>query len=193
LSTLRQQPPGLCRELVLLSGGIDSTCLLADCATRNNDLAALFIDYGQPVATIERRASLALAEHFDVRWSEITIGGLTPPPGEIAGRNALLAHLALTWLGNTEPAVIQLGIHAGTNYRDCTPEFVAETQRSLDFQSLGEVRLLAPFVTWPKKLILTRALELGVPIEMTFSCERANSPCGECLSCIDRRELLARA
>lgn len=178
---------------MLLSGGIDSSCLLAECAARGTVPTALFIDYGQPVAVVERRASVALAEHFDARWNEITIGGITPSAGEILGRNALLAHLALTWLGSGTPAVIQLGIHAGTSYRDCTPEFVAETQRSLDFQSGGEVRLLAPFVSWSKELILARALELGVPIEITFSCERANSPCGECLSCIDRRELLARA
>jgi 7-cyano-7-deazaguanine synthase len=177
---------------VLLSGGLDSACLLADCAVRGADPTALFVNYGQPVAVVERRASKALAEHFDARWDEIMIGGITPSAGEILGRNALLAHLALTWLGSGTPAVIQLGIHAGTSYRDCTPEFVAETQRSLDFQSGGEVRLLAPFVTWPKELILTRTLELGVPIEMTFSCERASSPCGECLSCIDRQELLAR-
>lgn len=177
---------------MLLSGGIDSACLLANCAAQGANPTALFVDYGQPVAAIERHTSLALAEHFGARWSEISIGGLAPPAGEIAGRNALLAHLALTWLGNNAAAVIQLGIHAGTSYRDCTPDFVAETQRSLDFQSGGEVRLLAPFVTWPKQLVLARALELGVPIEMTFSCERAAIPCDECLSCIDRRELLAR-
>ena len=106
--------------------------------------------------------------------------------------NPLLAHLALTHLGGRGSTCIYLAIHAGTPYRDCTVQFIEETQRSLDFQSGGVVRLVAPYVAWSKQLVIEHALRLGVPLELTHSCERSTAPCGECPSCIDREALLAR-
>ena len=179
-------------HLILLSGGIDSACLLAECDDKRLNPSALFIDYGQAVASKERSCSESLAAHFDIRWSALELTGLVIPEGEILGRNALLAHLALTHLGPHGASCIYLGIHAGTPYRDCTQGFVEETQRSLDFQSGGSTQLIAPYVTWPKQLIIERAEELGVPIELTHSCERSVRPCGECLSCLDRKGFLAR-
>ncbi|HEY5708129.1 MAG TPA: 7-cyano-7-deazaguanine synthase [Solirubrobacterales bacterium] len=180
-------------HLILLSGGIDSACLLAECDAKSLDPAALFVDYGQAVADKERSCSESLAAHFDIHWSAIELTGLVIPKGEILGRNALLAHLALTYLGHQNASCIYLGIHAGTPYRDCTPGFIEETQRSLDFQSGGAIRLVAPYLTWPKQLIIEHAEELGVPIELTHSCERSARPCGKCPSCLDRIGSFARA
>lgn len=175
------------REVVLVSGGVDSGCLLAERAAAGSAPDALFVDYGQPPVKAERAASRYLARALGAPWSEVHVGGLEVSDGEIAGRNALLAHLALTWIGHCDAALIFLGIHAGTPYRDCSPYFVEETQRSLDFQSGGGARLVAPFLDWPKQLIVDRARELGLPLERTHSCERKVNPCGECASCIDRR------
>lgn len=184
---------GAGRELVLLSGGIDSACLLGERRVKGAKPEALFVAYGQPAEEEEEAASCALAADLGADWSKVEVGGIVLDVGEIAGRNALLAHLALTWLGRGEAALIYLGIHAGTPYRDCSPPFVSETQRSLDFQSGGAVRLVAPFVNWSKELIVARALELSLPLELTHSCERSGTPCSECPSCIDRSELLASA
>lgn len=184
---------GAGREIILLSGGIDSACLLAERRAKGAKPEALFVSYGQPAAAAEEAASRALAADLDADWSKVEVGGIVPDVGEITGRNALLAHLALTWLGRGTAALIYLGIHAGTPYRDCSPPFVAETQRSLDFQSGGAVRIVAPFVNWSKGLIVARALELGVPLDLTHSCERSETPCNQCPSCIDRSELLASA
>lgn len=178
-------------HLVLLSGGIDSACLLAECHARGDSTSALFVDYGQAPADKERTCSTAIASYFGAPWTPLDVRGLNVLSGEIPGRNALLAHIALTYLGAQGSSCVYLGIHAGTLYRDCTPEFVAETQRSLDFQSDGRVRLVAPFVTWPKQLVIERGRELGAPLELTHSCECSATPCGACASCIDRKALLA--
>jgi 7-cyano-7-deazaguanine synthase len=179
-------------HLILLSGGIDSACLLADCVVQGQSPSALFVDYGQPAAEIERNCSAEIASRYGAPWAAVQVGGLEVRDGEIPGRNALLAHLALTHLGNMRASCIYLAIHAGTPYRDCTPEFVEETQRSLDFQSGGSVRLVAPYLAWPKQLVVEHAIELGLPLELTYSCERGANPCGECPSCIDRDRLHAR-
>jgi 7-cyano-7-deazaguanine synthase len=180
-------------HLILLSGGIDSACLLAESDVKGLAPEALFVDYGQAPASKERACSESIASHVGARWSSLELTGLNVVEGEIPGRNALFAHLALTQLGDREASCIYLGIHAGTPYRDCTPDFVAETQRSLDFQSGGAARIIAPYVSWSKQMIVEAARELNLPLELTYSCERAAVPCEECASCVDRRTLLASA
>jgi 7-cyano-7-deazaguanine synthase len=117
----------------------------------------------------------------------------TIPVGEIPGRNALLVHLALATAGR-DPAVLMLGIHAGTPYRDCTPAFVDAMQASLDFHRDGTLQLAAPFVTWSKSEVYAYARDAAVPLALTYSCEAGTvPPCGACRSCRDRELLDAGA
>ena len=66
-------------------------------------------------------------------------------------------------------------------------------QRSLAFHTGGEVTLAAPFIDVSKGDIYLLARQLGVPIGLTYSCERGGDPCGECLSCKDMELLRALA
>ena len=175
------------RTLILTSGGIDSACLLALSAA--NGPEALFVDYGQPARKREKRAAVALAAHYGVSLSTMHAGPLRAVEGEIAGRNMLLAQLALSTLAGLAGCVL-IGIHAGTGYRDCSAEFVELVQRSYEFHSYGCVQFIAPFIEQTKPAILAVARELGVPLELTYSCERGTEPaCGECRSCRDREGL----
>ena len=50
-----------------------------------------------------------------------------------------------------------------------------------------QVKVIAPFVSWTKKDVVKKGLELGVPYELTWSCyEGGEKPCGKCGTCIDR-------
>jgi 7-cyano-7-deazaguanine synthase len=175
------------RTLVLASGGIDSACLLELSATE--DLEAIFVNYGQPARAPEGRAAAALAANYGVQLATLDAGPLPGNEGEIPGRNMLLAQLALSALAGSSGRVL-IGIHAGTGYRDCSPEFVELVQRSYDFHSAGRVQFTAPFIEQTKPAIIGLALELGVPLQLTYSCERGSEPpCGECRSCHDRKGL----
>src|ERR1700730_961508 len=177
-------------QTVLLSGGVDSACLLALCSEREqHDAHALFVDYGQAAAQPERRAATAVAGIFDaeLRHASLDIGPIVE--GEIPGRNAMLVHLALAMAGPA-PATIMLGIHAGTPYVDCSPAFVQAMQRSLDVHRAGTLRLVAPFLAWSKSEVYAYARAMSVPLELAYSCEAGQlPPCGACPSCRDR-ELL---
>lgn len=178
------------RGTVLLSGGVDSACLLALCAEQEqNDVEALFVDYGQSAVQPEQNAAIALADAFGaaLRHAQVDIGPVAQ--GEIPGRNALLVHVALA-MASPAPATIMLGIHAGTPYVDCSPAFVEAMQTSLDVHRGGMLQLAAPFVTWSKAEVYAYARSMPVPLELTYSCEVGKMPpCGTCLSCRDR-ELL---
>lgn len=178
---------------MLLSGGIDSTTALASVIRKTGLTEALFLAFGQPAELEEAKAARAVSKHYGVSLREVQIPGQTFTAGEIRGRNAFLIHLGLL-LCPSEPAIIVIGIHAGTSYRDCSPEFIELMRRSMEFHSEGAIAVIAPFVNWSKGDVFAYARELDAPVRLTYSCELGGSkPCGSCLSCRDRELLFARA
>lgn len=176
---------------VLLSGGVDSTCLLALCAEQQiGDFEALFIDYGQPVAHSESIAAAAVAHAFGARFRRASLAIGPIGPGEIPARNALLLHVALA-TASPGPATVMIGIHAGTPYLDCTPAFLDAMRVSFDVHRAGTLQLVAPFLTWSKTDLYAYARAMSIPFELTHSCEVAAEPCGVCPSCLDRELLNA--
>jgi len=171
-----------------LSGGIDSAAALALALAEGFTTEALFVDYGQAAAEAERSASRAIANHFGIAWREVTGAGHAFATGEIRGRNAFLLHSALLVL-EWPAALVFIGIHAGTGYRDCDPPFVELMQRSFDYHSSGTVRIAAPFLKWSKVEVYDYAGTSGLPLNLTHSCEAGSAPCGACRSCLDRKLL----
>jgi 7-cyano-7-deazaguanine synthase len=179
-------------SLVLLSGGLDSATALSAAARDSASCSALFLSYGQPADREERQAAETIADRYAVALQTVTVAGPRFAPGEIRGRNAFLIHSALL-IAPPGPTTIIIGVHDGTGYVDCTPEFIELMQRSLAFHTGGEVTLATPFVDFSKGDIYLLARELHVPVELTYSCERGGDPCGECFSCKDRELLRALA
>ncbi len=180
--------------LVLLSGGLDSTACLSFYVSLGRPCTALFIDYGQPGATPEEAAAVRVAAHFGVPLQVIRIRGARPKSdGFIDGRNAFLISAAIQ---ERPPSVsvVALGLHKGPPYPDCTEEFVKATQKAIDVGTSARVQLAVPFLDWSKALIGSLCDESGVPVELTYSCEAGgHPPCGQCASCKDREEIVARA
>lgn len=182
--------PPLRPNVVLCSGGIDSAAVAWQSVSGGLVPELLFVDYGQPARKAERRAAGALAARLDAPVRAILVEGVkVPAQGEIALRNALLVTIAAAAV--PDAATIAIGIHAGTGYRDCSPEFVSLMQTVLDFHGDDSMRLVAPFISYSKADVLALATHVGVPVELTHSCEAADEPCGICSSCLDRKTFLA--
>jgi 7-cyano-7-deazaguanine synthase len=176
--------------LVLLSGGVDSTACAAFYRSQRYDVSALFVEYGQGALRQERRAALRIAKQAAIPLTTVAISGLGPfGKGYIPARNALLLMAALShW--QARKGMIALGIHAGTTYADCSQGFVDAVQRLFDVYTDGRARLTCPFLAWTKAQVWAYCREAGVPLDLTYSCERGGDrPCGRCLSCKDRRAL----
>lgn len=177
---------------VLLSGGIDSAVCLAFYRELGHRASAIHVDYGQSARNQERRATEAIAEHYQIPLKMIAVtGSKNQDSQEIIGRNAFLISLALLECG-TSSQIIALGIHAGTDYADCSPRFVTQMEMLVGFQTDGQVQVGAPFVAWTKKQVWDFGKLKRVPISLCYSCERSDvEPCGQCLSCRDVRRLNA--
>lgn len=179
------------RIIVLHSGGVDSSACLAYYAAKRREVASLFVNYGQLARIHEQRAVSWYARLLAIRTKTVTVSGGRYGVGEILGRNALLASLALRE-ASEGPVIIAMGIHSGTRYADCTPRFAELTQEMYDLYSGGRVRFEAPFLLWSKGEVLEYAMKLKIPIHRLRSCERSlPKPCGRCASCHDREALHA--
>src|SRR5882724_154489 len=187
--SVRTLPTG--SVMVLSSGGMDSTACIALFARQGIPLAGLFVDYGQSAVDAERRAALAVADHYSLRlhqtrWS----GGMPKGAGLIRGRNAFLLLAGLMEVGASS-GTIAIGLHAGTPYYDCSSTFISAMQVIFDGYADGAVRVSAPFLSWTKRQFWDFCRYERVPIALTHSCEEGPVPCGRCLSCLDIEALRA--
>ncbi len=175
------------KVIVLASGGIDSTALIDFYIRRKNRVECMHFQYGQANAKSEKEAFKNITKFYGVKGTIVDMGfSMNKRKDEILGRNVLFA--LITGFTSKNASRIAIGIHAGTQYYDCTRAFVNDCQKILDGYFPGTVRLEAPFLNLFKSEILRYCNEFGVPINMTYSCQRQNFPaCGECPSCIERR------
>lgn len=182
------------KALVLLSGGLDSAACLFFHRSRGDEVAALYVDYGQPAAIPESRAATSVARRFGAQLEVVTLR--TPQirtNREVPGRNAALLSIALLdWA--PDPGGVTIGVHAGTSYSDCTPAFVDAMQQVFDIYRDGSVRVLAPFVNWRKEEVYAQIRQDPDLIRMCYVCDLGSEPeCGTCPSCSDARRVGARS
>jgi len=176
--------------LVLLSGGIDSTACVAFYYWRKFSVRGVFVDYGQAAAPFERLSAKSVSEFYNIPLTQLSLGGCREKSaGLILGRNALLAFIALMESG-MQVGLIAFGIHEGTNYYDCSSNFLQAIQGIFDAYTQGRVRVAAPFIEWTKQEIWEFSRSAKVPLHLTYSCELGmEQPCGQCLSCRDLEAL----
>ena len=172
---------------VLMSGGIDSSSVVATLRGVIGRVTGVFVDYGQAAATSEWDSVQNIAGYFGIPVQRVELGfRLESRGGEYFVRNALLILIAAGITG-AKPLEIAMGIHALSEYFDTTPLFLRQMQRVLDGYFGGSVALSAPFLSETKAEVIRFAKENGVPLQLTYSCEVQNRPeCGRCPSCLDR-------
>jgi len=201
------------RAIVLLSGGLDSSTVLALARARGFECYALSVHYGQRhsaelTAARQIAASLGAREHrvmgvdlAGVGGSALTDPGIAVPesPGSgipvtyVPARNTLLLSLALGWAEITGAADIFVGVNAVdySGYPDCRPAFIDAFERLARVATKAGVegthfKIHAPLIDMSKSDIIRAGTQLGVDFSMTVSCYQADSDgaaCGKCDSC----------
>lgn len=206
------------RAVVLTSGGLDSTTVLAMAKAAGFACYTLSFDYGQrhraELHAAERVAAvLGDVEHKVVRLNLDSIGGsaLTDmaiavpeqategiPVTYVPARNTVFLSIALGWAEVLGSSDIFIGVNAVdySGYPDCRPEYIAafETMANLATRAGVEGRHLSihtPLMTMGKGEIIRAGLALGVDYSLTVSCYQATPEglaCGRCDSCRLRRQ-----
>jgi 7-cyano-7-deazaguanine synthase len=201
------------RAVILVSGGLDSTTVLAMAKAQGYACYTLSFDYGQ-----RHRAELMAAERVSVALGDVehkvvtlnldSIGGsaltdtsIAVPEEETEGipvtyvpaRNTVFLSIALGWAEVLGAHDIFIGVNAVdySGYPDCRPEFISayETMANLATQAgvQGQkITVHAPLMKQSKGEIILAGLALGVDYRLTVSCYQATDSgeaCGKCDSC----------
>ncbi len=206
------------RAVILTSGGLDSTTVLAMARAEGYACYTLSFDYGQRHraelnAAARVSAVLGDVEHKVVSLNLDSIGGsaLTDeaiavpeeategiPVTYVPARNTVFLAIALGWAEVLDARDIFIGVNAVdySGYPDCRPAFIAAFEHVANLATRvgveeGGIRVRAPLMDMGKDAIIRRGIALGVDYALTVSCYQATDAglaCGRCDACRLRRE-----
>ncbi len=187
---------------------------LAASETHPSDtLTALTFDYGQR-HRIELERAAAIATHFGAdplvvrldasAWggsalTDVSVAIPSPDPSGgddipvtyVPARNLIFLAVAMGVAEARDLASVSIGVNAldYSGYPDCRPAFIesftATARLALKRGVEGRpVAVLTPLIDLTKADIIRLGLEVGAPLELTWSCYRGGVvPCGDCDSC----------
>ncbi|MFQ3231513.1 7-cyano-7-deazaguanine synthase QueC [Reinekea sp.] len=201
------------KAVVLLSGGLDSTTVIAKTQADGYEVFALSFDYGQRhdselEAAKRVAAQFAVTEHKIVPMNLRSIGGsaltddsIEVPEEETEGipatyvpaRNTVFLSIALGWAEVLDADAICIGVSSVdySGYPDCRPEYISAfetlanlaTKRGVEGKSM---KIITPLMELSKAQTIELGHSLGVDYSVTVSCYQANDEgeaCGKCDSC----------
>lgn len=209
-------------SVCLVSGGMDSCVTAAIAEQESDELAFLHVSYGQRTEKREREAYEALADFYNVRFrlavsiealakiggssltdqsmpvAEANLTSPTIPTSYVPFRNSHLLSIATSWAEVIGATSIYIGAVAedSSGYPDCRPEFYEAFEKVIEVGTRPETRvgIATPVIHLSKAEIIKKGIQLGAPLELTWSCYReSDKACGACDSCALRLRAFGEA
>jgi 7-cyano-7-deazaguanine synthase len=109
----------------------------------------------------------------------------------VPNRNMIMLAVAIGHAVSLKFDSVAFGAHAGDHaiYPDCRPVFASAMDVVAQLCDWQAIRLLRPFIGYSKADIVRIGHELGVPMQLTWSCYKGGDlHCGKCGTCVERRE-----
>src|SRR5260221_11740668 len=124
--------------------------------------------------------------------------GSTIPVTYVPFRNAHFLSVAVSWAEAVGAGAIYIGAVAedSSGYPDCRPEYYPVFQELIPRGTRPEtqIEIVTPVIALKKSEIIRRGLELGAPLQLTWSCyQKEDAACGVCDSCLLRLRAFAEA
>lgn len=198
------------KAVVLFSGGLDSTTVLAMAMQQGYACYALTVAYGQRhnaeiAAAVTIAQAYRVAEHRTLSVDLGALGGsaLTDsrvdvpelpsagiPVTYVPARNTIMLSIALAWAEVLGANDIFLGVNAVdySGYPDCRPEFLSAFEKVANLATKAGVegqsfRIHAPLINLSKAEIISTGRALGVDYAATVSCYKADNLGRACRLC----------
>ena len=198
--------------IVLLSGGLDSSTVLAVAQSQGFNCKALSFSYGQR-HTAELNAATEIAarscvdEHkiFDINLSTFKGSALTDqnidvpsaklqsekiPVTYVPARNTVFLSIALAWAEVLEISDIFIGVNAidYSGYPDCREEYIKSFEKMANLATKAGVEgntltIHTPLISLSKADIIKLGTNLGVDYALTVSCYSADEQGKACGHC----------
>jgi 7-cyano-7-deazaguanine synthase len=122
--------------------------------------------------------------------------GSAIPVTYVPFRNAHFLSVAVSWAEAIGAGAIYIGAVAedSSGYPDCRPEYYKVFQELIRVGTRPEtqIEMVTPVITLKKSEIIRRGLQLGAPLDLTWSCyQDEEMACGACDSCLLRLRAFA--
>lgn len=193
------------RAIILVSGGLDSTTVLAIACSRGCQCHALSFDYGQRhiaelTAAVDIARAYKVTEHKIIKPDLAQFGGsaLTDnnikvpelptdniPVTYVPARNTIFLSYALAWAEVLDINDIFIGVNAVdySGYPDCRPEYIRAFERMALLATRAGVsgkklNIHTPLIDLSKAEIIQLGQTLGVDYAATVSCYQASEANG---------------
>jgi 7-cyano-7-deazaguanine synthase len=199
------------KAVCIISGGMDSALSAKMAQNEGYEIIALHFNYGQRTENKELDCFRKIADaveasetyEIDLPFFEqigasaltdksidVPTGGLEDgvPVTYVPFRNGIFLSIAaaIAEKHNAEALFIGVVEEDSSGYPDCRESYIAQMQKAINMGTKEETNLeiKMPLVTLKKSEIVQRSLDLGVPLEDTWSCYQAEEKaCGVCDSC----------
>tara|TARA_X000001036_G_scaffold408911_1_gene419564 strand:+ start:264 stop:938 length:675 start_codon:yes stop_codon:yes gene_type:complete len=206
------------KAIILLSGGLDSSTVLAIAKSKGYECYALTINYQQrhnaELKAAKKIANLYNVKDFkivdiDLSWlksSALTNKDIDIPENFSSGipvtyvpaRNTIMMTLALAWAETIKSQDIFIGVNSVdySGYPDCRPEYIESFQKMANLATKAaiegnKIKIHTPLINLTKDQIIHEGLKNKVDYKITVSCYQASEnglACGKCDSCRLRKE-----
>lgn len=202
------------KVIALMSGGLDSTVLVAKLIAEGHLVKGIGFDYGQRHRKELFCAGLVAAKlGVDFKVCDLSgvnefIGGSSQTSSEVPvpeghyadesmkvtvvpNRNMIMVSVAAGWAVSLDFDAIALAVHSGDHaiYPDCRPEFIHAMRDVLFIANYKGLALFAPFLYDTKAEIVRMGVDRRAPLALTWSCYKGGRlHCGLCGTCVERRE-----
>lgn len=200
------------KAVILLSGGMDSTTLLALAQSQCYECYALSFRYGQrhsaeldAATEIARQSNVIRHEIIDLDLSRFGGSALTdhsidvPLPNStstgvpvtyVPARNTIFLSIALGWAEALDARNIFIGVTAVdySGYPDCRPEFIQSFENTANLATKAGIEgerfsIHTPLIQLSKAEIIQLGHDLGVDYSKTVTCYSANMEGEACRVC----------
>lgn len=200
--------------VLIMSGGLDSSTLLGKLVSDGHEVKALGIDYGQRHSK-ELQAARQICAHYGIQFdiadlrslkgllagSSQTSDDIAVPEGHYAeesmkltvvpNRNMIMLSVAIGHAISLKYDAVAYGAHSGDHaiYPDCREEFATAVAECAQLADWHVVEMMRPFIGISKTDIARLSYQLGVPVQLTWSCYKGGAKhCGKCGTCVERIE-----
>lgn len=202
------------RALVVCSGGMDSVVAATIMKRIGYEIRLLHFQYGCRAETKELDAVINVARDLDCSYKVMPINiydksdsrlfdsDATVAGGEegaefahewVPARNLVMLSIATAYAEANNYSLIVLGnnLEEAGAYPDNEPEFIHKFNHMLPFAVADgkQVQVIMPVGNLMKPEIVKHGIELGAPLEHTWSCYRQGEKhCGKCGPCFMRKK-----
>ncbi len=199
------------RAVCIISGGMDSTLAAYMMKSKGYDIIGVHFNYGQRTEKKELECFENICDRLEVieryvldmdffkqlgasaltdEKIEVPTGGIEEgiPVTYVPFRNGIFLSMAAAIAEKHAASAIAIGVveEDSSGYPDCREGFIEAMQRAINLGTKDETNITIemPLVHLKKSQIVKKALEMSVPLELTWSCyQNEDEACGVCDSC----------